>query len=280
MPHAPPFQLSEGAAARLPILLSVPHAGRCYDPALLASVRIGRDVLHILEDPLVDALIEPARSLGAAAIVANVPRVLIDLNRSLDDLDGTMIAPPGESAVSRRASVGLGLIPSRLAGHGAIWRALLPIAEVRRRIEQVHAPYHQAVEATLAALRKRFGIAVLLDCHSMPARAAPAAGVVLGDRHGSSAGGWLIDAAQRACREAGIVVARNDPYAGGEIAARHGRPAQGSHALQIELDRGLYLTPDGRRAGSGFARTARLLAEIVRTVADAALSDTLPLAAE
>lgn len=274
----PPFILSS-APARLPVLLSVPHAGRLYSPALLAASRLSVSALSILEDPLVDRLIGRGIEAGAAAIVAHPPRAEIDLNRSLADLDPAMVSPPPPGAVaSRRANAGLGLIPSRLATHGAIWRRPLARAEVDRRIAHVHEPYHQAIADELARLRARFGVAVLLDCHSMPPRAG--SGVVLGDRHGTSCAPALVEAVERACAGFGLPATRNDPYAGGEIAARHGRPAAGIHAIQIEIDRAQYLSRDLRRPGPGFARIADLIAAIVDAVADAAAPAYLALAAE
>lgn len=265
---------------RLPVLLSVPHASRAYGSDLLAATRVSRTALAALEDPLVDRLVERGIAAGAAAIVAAAPRALIDLNRSLDDLDPAMVSPPPGGTASRRASAGLGLIPSRLAGQGSIWRHNLPAGEVRRRIDAVHGPYHDALAAALSALHARFGIAVLLDCHSMPSRPSPAPAVVLGDRHGTSCAGWLTRTVEATCGAEGAGVARNEPYAGGEVVRRHGHPAADIHALQIEIDRGMYLAPNARDAGVGFARTARLLERIVVDAADTALGRPMAQAAE
>lgn len=266
--------------ARLPVLLSVPHAGRAYGSELLAAARVSRGALAALEDPLVDRLAERAIGAGAAAIVASAPRALIDLNRGLDDLDPAMVTPPADGPVSRRAAAGLGLVPSRLSGHGALWRYPLTADEVRRRIEAVHRPYHETIAAALDAMRARFGVAVLLDCHSMPARPSVPSGIVLGDRHGSACAEWLVRTVAATCGAHGVAAARNDPYAGGEIVRRHGAPPNGAHALQIEFDRRLYLAPNARDAGHAFERISELLADIVVDVASAATADPLALAAE
>jgi N-formylglutamate amidohydrolase len=265
--------------ARIPVLLSVPHAGRAYAPGLLALARVPAATLALLEDPFVDRLIDGGVAAGAATIVANAPRAEIDLNRALDDLDHGMLAdPPGPaSGLSRRASAGLGLIPSRLAAHGALWRRGLHAHDVARRVATIYEPYHQAVAETLTALRDRYGVAVLVDCHSMPSRPGMAAGVVLGDRRGETCGEWLIAAAEAACADARLPSVRNDPYAGGEIVKRHGRPGANIHALQIELDRGLYLNASCRPDGAGAARMSRLIAAIV-TRAAAAAAARMPLA--
>lgn len=272
------FGLNEPQAL-LPVLLSVPHAGRDYGTDLLVDARVSRVTLGLLEDPLVDRLVEPAIAAGAAAVVALAPRALIDLNRSLDDLDPAMVSPPADRSASHRASAGLGLIPSRLAGHGALWRHPMSAAEVQRRIDAVHRPYHDAIADALVAIRARFGVAILLDCHSMPARTRSVPGIVLGDRHGSSCADWLARTVADVCDARAIRTARNDPYAGGEIVRRHGAPDHGIHALQIEFDRRLYLAHNARDAGSGFVRIAQLLVDIVAQVGRVAAAP-IGLAAE
>lgn len=272
------FTLSS-ARVRLPVLLSVPHAGRRYAPALLAASRLPLAALEILEDPLVDRLIGPGIAAGAAAIVAHAPRAEIDLNRSLADLDPSMISPPPRGlAPSRRACAGLGLIPSRLAGHGAIWRRALEPSEIERRIAEIHAPYHAAVAAELARIHALFGVAVLLDCHSMPPRAG--ALIVLGDLHGTRSAPAVVHAIEGACAAFGLPVARNEPYAGGEIVARHGCPAAGIHAVQIEVDRAAYLARNLRDPGPGFDRIAAFVAAVASAASDAVLASPFALAAE
>ena len=186
----PPFRRMGREPARLPVLLSVPHAGRAYSPALLGASRLPRIKLETLEDRLVDRLVWRGVAAGAGAIIADAPRAEIDLNRDEREVDASMVVPrphPSGLIESVRSRGGLGLIPTRLAGAGGIWRDRLPAAELARRIAEIHRPYHEAVESELMALRERFGIAILLDCHSMPPRAAPGeAQIVLGDRHGGS----------------------------------------------------------------------------------------------
>ncbi|HEX8222895.1 MAG TPA: N-formylglutamate amidohydrolase [Allosphingosinicella sp.] len=280
----PPFRRLGPARPGSPVVLSVPHAGRAYSDGLLASARVSRARLESLEDRLVDRLVWRAVEDGAVALIADSPRAEIDLNRDERELDPAMVLPrpPADSTVeSPRTRGGLGLIPARIAGSGAIWRQRIAATEVSRRIERIHRPYHRAIEAELKAARDRFGIAVLLDCHSMPPRGSDAdAPVVLGDRHGGSMAESLVAAAEAAAREAGFRVARNAPYAGGHITERHGRPAGGTHALQLELDRSLYLAPDLRSTGPGFDRVARLIAAIAAALAAAALSPPDAIAAE
>jgi N-formylglutamate amidohydrolase len=285
MPDSPPpFRRLGPEKPRSPVVLSVPHAGRAYSERLLAAARVSRARLESLEDRLVDRLVWRAVEGGAVALIADAPRAEIDLNRDERELDPAMVLPrpAAETTVeSPRTRGGLGLIPARIAGSGAIWRQRIAAAEVTRRVERIHRPYHAALEAELQAARARFGIALLLDCHSMPPRGPGGeAPVVLGDRHGGSMAEPLVAAAERAVRESGFAVARNAPYAGGHITERHGDPSRGIHALQVELDRSLYLAPDLRASGGGFDRVARLIAAIAEALATAALDPPEAIAAE
>ena len=280
----PPFRHVGPTPPSLPVVLSVPHAGRAYSAELLRASRLPLVRLETLEDRLVDCLVLPAVEAGAAAIVAGAPRAEIDLNRDEREIDPGMVAPrphPAGLIDTPRLRGGLGLIPARMSGTGAIWRERIPAAEVQRRIETIHRPYHAALAEALAETRRRFGVAVLLDCHSMPPRGTDCCDgqVVLGDRHGTSAGAEFVGAAERAVREAGYGVVRNAPYAGGHITAFHGRPADGVHAIQLEIDRALYLGPDLRSPGPGFARAARLILAVTQALA-AAAAPPLGIAAE
>jgi len=280
-----PFRRIGPEAPASPVVLSVPHSGQCYPESLLQASRLPRHILETLEDPLVDRLVWRAAASGAATLIALAPRAEIDLNRDEREIDPAMIVPPPSSSglvQSARTRGGLGLIPSRIAGAGPVWRQRLPAAELARRITALHRPYHLALTALLREAHRRFGVAILLDCHSMPARAEGAgiAQVVLGDRHGTTIAPDLIDAAADAVQAAGFTVSRNIPYAGGYITARHGRPASGVHAVQIEIDRALYLAPDMRSAGPGFDRVANLLASVAAALADQALGAPFEIAAE
>jgi N-formylglutamate amidohydrolase len=270
-PPAPAFRRLGPDLAVSPVLLSVPHAGRLYSDSLIKAARVPLARLETLEDRLVDRLVWRAVDSGSVAIVAEAPRAEIDLNRDERELDPGMIVPrPDASAIvdSPRTRGGLGLVPARMSGAGPIWRERIPAADIARRIDKIHRPYHAALAKELAALRARFGVAILLDCHSMPPRSdGRQAQIVLGDRHGSSMTAEFVAAAESAVRDAGFTVARNAPYAGGHITAVHGRPREAIHALQLEIDRSLYLGPDLRTPGPGFDRVSALVAAIVDALA-------------
>lgn len=269
-----------------PVVLSVPHAGRAYSAALLAASRLPRATLELLEDRLVDKLVWRAVAAGAVAIVARRPRAEIDLNRDEREIDPSMFAPPLSAAgfiASPRTRGGLGLIPARIGGAGPIWRHPLAGGELARRIAEIHRPYHAALADALAAARARFGTAILLDCHSMPPRmpgSGAGAEIVFGDRHGTSIAPDYVTAAVEAATVAGFSSARNAPYAGGYVTSRHGRPASAIHALQIEIDRSLYLDADLREPGPGFDRVARMLAAVAGALAAHSQEPPQAIAAE
>ncbi|HEY0625514.1 MAG TPA: N-formylglutamate amidohydrolase [Allosphingosinicella sp.] len=285
-PAEPPFIRLGSETPASPVVLSVPHAGRDYSPALLRSARIPREKLEALEDRLVDRLIWRAVADGAAAIVARTPRAEIDLNRDEREIDPSTVVPPPplrDLLQSPRTRGGLGLIPSRLAGSGSIWLHRIPQDEVRRRIEIIHRPYHTAVEQALHKAKAAFGIAILLDCHSMPPKdgaAKGAAPLIFGDRHGTSAGRDLVEAAVGAARRAGYATACNTPYAGGYVTSHHGRPAENVHAIQLEIDRSLYLAGDLRTPGPRFDDIAGLIALIAAALAEKASGPEQAIAAE
>ena len=281
-----PFLRAGPEAPLIPVVLSVPHSGRAYSDELLGAARVPLKTLELLEDRLVDRLVWRAVANGASALVALRPRAEIDLNRDEREIDPAMVTPPPSSRAllqSPRSRGGLGLVPSRITGAGAIWWQRLSARELQRRIAEVHRPYHRALAGLLEATRAKFGTAILLDCHSMPPRAAGVpeqAGIVLGDRFGTSIAPHYLEVAAASARRLGFKVARNEPYAGGYITQAHGRPAEGIHALQLEVDRALYLDDALEAPGPGFDAIAGLVAAIVSALTAAVLDAPEALAAE
>lgn len=291
LPGQAPYSLVNQPAS-LPIVLAVPHAGRSYPPGLVARMRHPGVATLRLEDRYADLLAQAvARETGATLLLAHAPRAMIDLNRAPEDVDWDMVAggaPAGAAAFSagRRARSGLGLVPRRLPGLGEVWKRRLAPEDLAARVDQVHGPYHAALAATLEQVRDRWGAALLLDLHSMPPLgpkhgADPAADFVLGDRFGASCAAGLARVACDHFSAAGRVVARNRPYAGGYVLDRHGAPARGIHALQVEVCRSTYLDSHLREPGPGLAAVARVLTGLVRRLADElATRRSLPQAAE
>jgi N-formylglutamate amidohydrolase len=267
--------LRHGPAEPLtPVVLSVPHAGRDYPLALRSALRVPLEALKGLEDRHADALALGARG-SETLFVAERARAWIDLNRAEHERDprlddGAVASGRPQSAKLRS---GLGLVPRRVGNSGDIWQRRLSADEVTMRIQADHRPYHAALAAALASARARFGVAVLLDVHSMPplgpADAAPR--LVLGDRFGKSAAARFSGRIEGVARAHGVATAANAPYSGGHVLERHGDPRRGTHAVQLEFDRSLYLDAELDGPGPGLAATARLLRAIIDAVADEAL---------
>ena len=273
----PAFVVDAPEPSALPVLIAVPHAGRAYPGTLLERMRNPGFAALKLEDRYVDRLAEAiARETGAALLIANAPRAMIDLNRAIDDVDWDMFARGrpdslGSYTPGLRVRSGLGLIPRRLPGLGELWKRRHDEEELAARIDSIHAPYHACLAETLATLRSRWGAALLIDLHSMPplgfrgGQQAPE--FVLGDRFGVSCSGALVGSCFSYFAEARRGAAHNRPYAGGYVLERHARPDQGLHALQLEVDRSSYLDSRLVEPGHGFAAMAGLLAGLVRRLA-------------
>lgn len=251
-----------------PVVLSVPHAGRDYPDAIHSALAVPLSALIALEDRHVDSVALSARRYETM-FVARRPRAWIDLNRAEDIRDpaidlGAARQEPGEQLPLKLRS-GLGLIPRRAGVRGDIWRRSFSDDEVRERIATDHRPYHRALADALRSARDRFGIAILLDIHSMPPLGSTpqTPRVVLGDRFGKSAAARLVSAADAAANAAGFRTALNSPYSGGHILDRHGAPRGGIHAIQIELDRSLYLDRQLLEPGAGAARVATMLRDVI-----------------
>jgi N-formylglutamate amidohydrolase len=243
----------------LPVLLSVPHSGREYPDWLIALAGAGKPALAGLEDPLVDRLVWRALQRGCGAVIARAPRAAVDCNRAEDEVDPSVVDGPRRGRVSARARGGLGIVPARTQQHGYLWRRAITPKQLDDRLSQAHRPYHEAIEAQLTLLLSRFGCALLLDCHSMPPPSKEVPPIVFGDCRGRTAAAWVSADAMAISQHAGFDSVLNDPFAGGHVIERHARPADGVHALQIEIDRRCYLDRRLARPGPGFDRMASFI---------------------
>jgi len=254
------------AGARSPLVIAVPHAGRHYPPAMLAAARLPQPALETIEDRHADLLVTDAVQAGAVAIVARMARAYVDLNRDEREIDPALLGerqPPGTWLTSPKVAGGLGAIPSRIAAGGAVWAHPLGAEEIEARMAAVHRPYHAAIGRAMDVAADSHGVAILIDCHSMPPLVGRGgARLVIGDRHGRSAESRFVAAAIDAAKREGMTVARNHPYAGGHTLDRHSLPRAGRHAIQIELDRSLYLDAALRTPTGGLVRARRLIAAI------------------
>ena len=249
----PPFDVIEPQSLTCPLVFSSPHSGAVYPARFLASARLDALALRRSEDAYVDALFTGVAALGAPLIRARFPRAYLDLNREPYELDPRMFAgrlPDYANTRSVRVAGGLGTIARIVGESQEIYAGRLSVEEGLARVERLYKPYHAALARLLERARRLFGIAVLVDCHSMPSAPAFAGSgpdkrlktdFVLGDRYGTSCDKDLVEVLEQAIRGLGYVVQRNKPYAGGYITEHYGTPLAGCHAVQVEINRALYM---------------------------------------
>ena len=254
-----------------PVLLSVPHAGRAYDAAILSDLRVQVAATLPLEDRYVDRLTDGAIAAGVPTVIATMPRLMIDLNRAPDDIDPESVRGGFGRGMpaSAKARAGLGLVPTRLWGVGPLWRTAFDPDDIATRIRCVHAPYHAEIATALQSAKQDFGSALLIDIHSMPPnKGEDAPDIVIGDRFGSSATTQITATAEAVLKGLGFRVAINAPYAGGYIITRHAAPHDGVHALQIEIDRQLYLDGALDKPGEGLVRMQQTVLTLVESLTE------------
>ena len=266
------FDLKRPSAERVPLVLASPHSGADYPADFLAAARLDPVALRRSEDSYVDELFAAAPALGAPLLAARFPRAYLDVNREAWELDPAMFAealPGFVNAGSPRVHMGLGTIARIVANGEEIYAGKLSFAEVAGRIEALYFPYHQALQQLVEETEAVFGGCLVLDCHSMPSAACrrDAADIVLGDCHGTACAPEIVAAARRCLAERGFDVAVNEPYAGGFTTGHYGDPPRRRHALQIEINRALYMDERNYRRKLRFTRIARDMAELVRQLA-------------
>ena len=288
----PPFDVLEPPRLDSPLVFSSPHSGSVYPRRFLDSSRLDALALRRSEDAFVDDLFAGVPSLGAPLIRARFPRAYLDLNREPYELDPRMFdgrLPSFVNTRSVRVAGGLGTIARVVGESQDIYTARLSVAEGLARIDRFYKPYHRRLRALLDRAHQMFGIAVLVDCHSMPSvpTIAPA-GVdrriktdfVVGDRYGTSSNVFFVEALEGAMRELKYVVQRNKPYAGGYITEHYGVPASGFHAIQIEINRGLYMDERHLARTVHFLKVATDLTVIATALSSAISGYGLKAAAE
>jgi len=284
------LEVLRAQGVRLPVVISSPHSGRDYPADFVADSRLDRKTLRRSEDSFVDDLFGDAPGAGVPLLKALFPRAYCDPNREPYELDPTMFAetlPDYVNTRSPRVAGGLGTIARVVSVGQEIHSRKLTFAEAVARIESCWRPYHAALSGLLGETLQEFGMAVLLDCHSMPSiggwgdrdRGRHRPDVVLGNRHGTACADLVIDTVERVLQRAGLKVARNVPYAGGFNTQHYGRPAQGVHALQIEINRALYMDEQRFVRNSGFSTLRGTMHRLVLELGRTALAEMVPDAA-
>ncbi len=269
------------------VVFASPHSGREYPWSFLRQTVLDKNVIRSSEDAFVDRLFDCAPEFGAPFLVAGAPRAFVDLNRSPDELDPALIEGVEKRGHNPRVASGLGVIPRVVANGRAIYRGKLSQDEVQRRITDYWQPYHNVLQDLLDQAHTHHGKAILVDCHSMPHEAmdgiarsgARRPEIVLGDRFGAAASGDVIDRIESAFASAGFVVTRNAPFAGAYITQAYGRPSRHQHAVQIEIDRAIYMNEQLIRPNNNFKAFRASLRNVIAEIAEIGQA-RMPLAAE
>ena len=271
----------------VPVVFASPHSGLNYTKAFLKASQLSPRQLRHSEDAFVNEIFASAPEFGAPLLLAHFPRAFVDPNRSAFELDPIMFSDPLPSYVTTKSSrimAGLGTIPRVVTIGKDIYRDQLTFKEVKKRIEDNYIPYHQALSNLLNQTRDKFGIALLIDCHSMPSAdecrlkkfSAPLSDIILGDCYGKSCDPLITDAAEQICRDIGLSVARNKPYAGGYTTKHYGQPKYNFHSLQIEIKRSLYMDELRVERGPGLAQLIRQIRSLINTMTSIDFSTLMP----
>jgi N-formylglutamate amidohydrolase len=280
----PPFEILDPARCRGPALFNSPHSGSVYPRAFLSTSRLDVATLRRSEDSFVDELIAGVVARGDPLMRAHFPRCYVDVNREPYELDPRMFEgrlPSFANTRSMRVAGGLGTVARVVGDSQEIYAQRIPVDDALRRIESLYKPYHRALRRLFTRMHRDFGAAVLIDCHSMPSTAGakderPRADIVLGDRYGTSCVAAVAETIEEVLRTRGYVVSRNKPYAGGFITEHYGNPAVGLHAVQLEINRALYMDERRYERSASFAAVAADLELLADRLAEIPLQELRP----
>jgi N-formylglutamate amidohydrolase len=282
-----PFEVARPRELTAPLLFNSPHSGRIYPRAFLAASKLDALTLRRSEDAYVEELFGFVGALGAPLLYAHFPRAYLDVNREPYELDPALFRdglPHYANTQSVRVVGGLGTIARIVSESDEIYREPLSLVAALERINLLYTPYHTTLRSLLVEAQQAFGLGVLIDCHSMPSNPIADYGggrpdFVLGDRYGTSCSGELTRVAAEQLKALGYVVELNKPYAGGYITEHYGRPQAGLHALQVEINRALYMDEMSFDKSPGFEGLKHDLEQMVRALKTSVPRLAIPRAA-
>jgi len=280
----PPYEIIEPAHCDAPVVFNSPHSGSTYPRDFLSVARLDIATLRRSEDSFVDDLVAGVVKRGFPLMRAHFPRCYVDVNREPYELDPRMFEgrlPSFANTRSMRVAGGLGTVARVVGDAQEIYEQRIPVDDALARIESLYKPYHRAVRRLFTKLHRDFGAAMLIDCHSMPSTAGhrddrPRPEFVLGDRYGTSCTGAVSETVEKTLRGMGYSVSRNKPYAGGFITEHYGNPAAGLHAIQLEINRGLYMDERRYERSPGFAKLAKDLETMAARLGEIPLEELRP----
>ncbi|WP_425044782.1 N-formylglutamate amidohydrolase [Primorskyibacter sp. S87] len=274
MPQAA-YYLTEPKKRLSSVVFASPHSSSDYPEDFVRSTILDPKLIRSSEDAFVDLLFDAAPAYGSPFLKAGAPRAYLDLNRACDELDPALVEGARRNGHNPRVASGLGVIPRVVANGRPIYRGKLPMAEAKHRLDRYWHPYHRKLQDLLHESREIFGQAILIDCHSMPHEAIDGVSrgmkrrpeIVLGDRFGAAAARDIVDHIEELFLSAGFVVSRNSPFAGAYITQAYGRPSRNQHAIQIEIDRSLYMDERQVRPSPGFDAFRETLNTVISRIA-------------
>jgi len=280
----PPFEAIEPEACRGPLLFNSPHSGRVYPREFLQTSRLDLATLRRSEDSFVDDLIAGLTPRGYPIMRAHFPRCYVDVNREPYELDPRMFdgrLPSFANTRSMRVAGGLGTVARVVGDAQEIYDQRISVTEALHRIDTLYKPYHRALRRLFMRLHREFGAAMLIDCHSMPSSTGtrderPRADLVIGDRYGTSCVPIITETIEQCMRGFGYAVSRNKPYAGGFITEHYGNPTTGLHAIQIEINRALYMDERRYERSSGFQRLTAEFEQLSDRLAEIPMEELRP----
>ncbi len=291
-PNIADFEILLPDTQLYPVIFNSPHSGAFYRADFIAASRLSQLALRNSEDSFVDELFSAMPDLGCPLLKANFPRAFLDVNRAAWELDPKMFSdslPSYAETKTLRVIGGLGTIARNVSETQKIYRKKLSFAMAKMRIERYYFPYHQALGDLLDSTASQFGQSLLVDCHSMPSGPArllksrrKSPDIILGDRYGATCSSDFIDRLEYLLISAGLNTARNKPYAGGYITQTHGHPTQNRHAIQVEINRALYMNEKTVSKSADFAYLQQTLTDVFANFMQTApFFDALcPMAAE
>jgi N-formylglutamate deformylase len=280
----PPFEVLEPDVWRGPLVFNSPHSGRVYPRQFLKTSRLDLPTLRRSEDSFVDDLFAGVVTRGFPLMRAHFPRCYVDVNREPYELDPRMFdgrLPSFANTRSMRVAGGLGTVARVVGDAQEIYDQRIAVDDALQRIESLYKPYHRALRQLCTRASADFGVAILVDCHSMPSAIGakgdrPRADIVIGDRYGTSCVAVIAETVESALRDMGYSVSRNKPYAGGFITEHYGNPAAGLHAIQLEINRGLYMDERRFERSDNFARLATDIETLAERLAAIPLEELRP----
>lgn len=280
----PAFEIIEPPAYSASVLFNSPHSGSTYPRDFLAVSRLDVGTLRRSEDSFVDDLVGGVVRHGYPLMRAHFPRCFVDVNREPYELDPRMFdgrLPSFANTRSMRVAGGLGTVARVVGDAQEIYDRRIPVDDALQRIETLYKPYHRALRRLFTKMHRDFGAAILVDCHSMPSSAGhkderPRPEFVLGDRYGTSCVGVLAETVESTLRAMGYTVSRNKPYAGGFITEHYGNPSAGLHAIQLEINRALYMDERRYERIAGFNQLADDLETLAQRIGEIPLEELRP----